>query len=273
MPVDVKDRSALARLSLDGLSVGDGFGQKFFFPWIVESATNDNLPESPWHYTDDTEMAMAVIQNLEAHGHIDQDSLAKTFAKRFVDEPNRGYGAGAQELLWKIADGEHWSKASRELFNGSGSYGNGAAMRAAPIGAWFHDDIDATIENAKRSAEVTHSHLEGIAGAIAVALSAAWVVRWTAGGKKDSPPEMLSWIADRLPESQVASSVRQVATRPLDGWVFDIAREFGCGDLVTAQDTVAFSLWAAAANLNDYCESLWTIARVGGDVDLSLIHI
>ena len=145
-------RSARARLSLDGLSIGDGFGQRFFFPWVVESASPENLPDGPWHYTDDTEMAMAIVQVLERHGTIDSDALARAFAERFVNDPARGYGAGAHELLGQLAKGADWRIASRQLFRGQGSFGNGGAMRAAPLGAWFADDVAATLDNAHRFA-------------------------------------------------------------------------------------------------------------------------
>ncbi len=134
-------RSDRARLSLDGLSIGDGFGQCFFYPWVVESANRDNLPDHPWNYTDDTEMAMAIVQVLEQHGSIDQDALARTFAGRYVAEPGRGYGAGAQELLRRIATGAAWRNVSRELFGGQGSFGNGGAMWTT---AWVRGDVDTT---------------------------------------------------------------------------------------------------------------------------------
>ena len=260
-------RSQRARLALDGLSIGDGFGQRFFFPWVVESATRDNLPEGPWHYTDDTEMAIGIVQILERHGSINEDELAVRLAARYANDPNRGYGGGAHELLRQIAEGRPWRTASSELFEGQGSFGNGGAMRSAPIGAWFADDIDATIDNAKRSAEVTHAHIEGQAGAIAVALAAGWAWRWNESGRTESPLEMLSWTARHLPECELRCSVERVATRSSDDWAFDIAREFGCGEQVTALDTVAYCLWLAASQLDDYCEALWTAARVGGDVD------
>lgn len=259
--------SQRARLSLDGLSVGDGFGQRFFYPWVVESATTDNLPDAPWHYTDDTEMAMAIIQVLESHGIIDQDDLARTFADRYIAEPGRGYGAGARDLLSQIDRGAKWETASQDLFGGQGSFGNGGAMRTGPLGAWFADDVDATIEQATLSAEVTHSHVEGIVGAVAVALAAGWAWRWTSSGRVESPAEMLAWVAEHVEESEVRSTIQQAAQLPLDSWAFDVANELGCGDRVTAQDTVAFSLWMAAANLTDFCDAMWTTARVGGDVD------
>ena len=50
------------------------------------------------------------------------------------------------------------------------SFGNGSAMRISPIG-FAYDDAETTLSEAKRSAEVTHNHPEGIKGAQAVALA------------------------------------------------------------------------------------------------------
>ncbi len=47
------------------------------------------------------------------------------------------------------------------MFSGLGSFGNGAAMRAAPLGAWFAGDVETVIQQAILSAEVTHAHPEG----------------------------------------------------------------------------------------------------------------
>ena len=48
-----------AWLSLDGLSVGDTFGERFFGPpeEVTKRIAARTLPPSPWSYTDDTEMA------------------------------------------------------------------------------------------------------------------------------------------------------------------------------------------------------------------------
>lgn len=259
--------SERARLSLDGLSIGDGFGQRFFYPWVVESATPDNLPEAPWHYTDDTEMAMAIVQVLEQYGSIEQDLLARTFADRYMAEPGRGYGEGARELLRQVDGGSDWRDVSRDLFDGQGSFGNGGAMRAGPLGVWFADDVELTIRNATFSAEVTHAHVEGIAGGVAVALAAGWAWRWKVNGCVESPHDLLSWTAERLPDSEVRATIHKAVKIRPGTWAFDVAAELGCGDRVSAQDTVAFALWMAASHLNDYCEAMWTTARVGGDVD------
>jgi ADP-ribosylglycohydrolase len=107
-------RMERARLSLDGLSVGDAFGQRFFYPPSVESLIAERaLPQAPWHYTDDTEMALAIVETLHQRGRIDQDELAIAFARRYRAAPDRGYGGMACGILAAIGAGSHWSRYNR----------------------------------------------------------------------------------------------------------------------------------------------------------------
>ena len=101
------------RLALDGLSLGDSFGQHFFAPdlWRTEFNSRE-LPPSPWIYTDDTEMALAIADVLALRGEIDQDLLAAGFARRFGINPYRGYGSGAIEVLQAIEAGRSWREAA-----------------------------------------------------------------------------------------------------------------------------------------------------------------
>src|SRR5213593_268678 len=160
-----------ALLALEGLSLGDAFGERFFSA-PGELLRNRVLPSPPWLWTDDTHMALSIVETLRDHGRIQQDALAGAFAKRFMAEPYRGYGKGAFALLGRIARGEDWRMAAPKLF-GYGSYGNGAAMRAAPIGGFFSGNPPRAASEAQLSAAVTHAHAEGRAGAMAVAAAAA----------------------------------------------------------------------------------------------------
>ena len=234
-------------------------------PWIIEQTAGNRLPDGPWPYTDDTEMALAVVETLTEHGAVDQDVLAGRFAERFAADPGRGYGAGARGLLAAIGRGGDWRSLSRGMFGGAGSYGNGAAMRVAPLGMWFADDLDATVLQAERSATVTHTHPEGVAGAVAVALAAGWAWRWRRDGGE--PADMLTWVAGRLPACEVRQGIERAAGFPPDAWAFDVAAAVGCGERISAMDTVPYCLWMAAAHLGDFTGAMWTTARVGGDAD------
>src|SRR5688572_19873953 len=176
-PPNAAERLNRVAIVLDGLSVGDAIGEQFFHLNRFDLVTRRVVPDPFWCYTDDTEMALAIAQVIQSRGHIDQDELAAEFARRYRRNPRRGYGATAHQILMAISSGRPWRVAAKVAFDGEGSMGNGAAMRVAPIGAYFADDPPDVVAQAARSAEVTHAHSEGIAGAIAVALAVAWAWR------------------------------------------------------------------------------------------------
>jgi ADP-ribosylglycohydrolase len=269
---------ARALTALEGLSVGDAFGERFFIrpgEWSDQQLAPHAdiaerliamraLPAPPWRYTDDTEMALSVVANLRLHGGIEQDALARSFAERY--DPSRGYGPAMHRLLARIRSGELWQAVAPSLFEGQGSYGNGAAMRVAPVGAFFADNLELAGEHARRSAEVTHAHPEGIAGAVAVAVAAAWA--WRIGqGAAPSFTTLLDLVLPSIPDSEVRSRIRR-ATELSPGAPPQIAAAMlGNGSGISAQDTVPYTLWCAASCLNDYEAALWLTASGLGDVD------
>jgi len=151
------------------------------------------------------------------------------------------------------------------LFKGGGSFGNGAAMRVAPLGAYFADDLAKLTEQAELSAVITHSHPEGVAGAIAVALAAA--LAWRHQSSPMAPCDFLQAICERTPESEVRRGLIQALALPTETTVELAVAVLGNGARVSAQDTVPFSLWAAAHHLDDYQDALWTTVSGLGDRD------
>jgi len=266
------------RRSLLGLSVGDALGEQFF--GVPDEVARDRihrrvLPPAPWPYTDDTEMAISVVEVLAAHGAIAPDRLAAAFARRYT--PSRGYGAGACRLLQRLQEGADWREAAAQMFGGTGSYGNGAAMRVAPVGAFFAGDLTAAGANARRSARVTHTHPEGVAGAIAVARAAALA----AGGEgRGGAESFLAGVVAGVPPSQTRQGIVRALEIPVATEPEAVAAELGAGDRASAQDTVPFAIWCAARHLHDYEAAFWatvsglgdrdtTCAMVGGIVALS----
>ncbi len=251
---------AKALRSLEGLSVGDAFGELFF---SISSHTTpaSALPPGPWRWTDDTHMALSIVEILKSYGRIEQDALAHAFARRYLDEPHRGYAGGAAKLLRQIAAGTDWRQASPALFDG-GSYGNGAAMRVAPIGGYFCDEPERAAQEARLSAVVTHAHPEGQAGAITVAVAAAMAARHD----RLAGRAYLQRVLEFVPESQTRGRIQQAMDIPADR-LYDAVHVLGSGSQVTAQDTVPFCLWSAAYHLDDFEQALWWTARGMGDCD------
>jgi ADP-ribosylglycohydrolase len=202
-------RVAAARLALQGLSLGDAFGQQFFSPAVWHAwFYSKELPLPVWRYTDDTVMALGILEILEQHERVDQDQLARAFTERYSAEPDRSYGNATIRLLSQLERGGDWRVLSRAAFNGSGSFGNGAAMRVAPLGAFFAEDRDAVIDQARLSAGVTHAHPEAIAGAIAVATAAAWALQWQIEGRREPAGRLLDRAIEATPESETRKGAR-----------------------------------------------------------------
>jgi ADP-ribosylglycohydrolase len=105
-------------------------------------------------FTDDTVLTVAVASSILTGADNYADSI-KAFAQRY---PHAGYGETFRKWMWA------WEN---EPYN---SWGNGSAMRVSPVGFAF-DTIDEVLTQAKRSAEVSHNHPEGIKGAQATALA------------------------------------------------------------------------------------------------------
>ncbi len=255
-----------ARIALEGLSVGDAFGEQFLEAGPAVRARLEGKRHTPshakrWHWTDDTAMALSITRVLAAHGAIDPDALALAFARSYAAEPARGYGRGAHAVLGEIAAGTPYATAARALFGGEGSCGNGAAMRAAPIGAYFAGDLDAAGAQAARSAAPTHAHAEGVAGAIAIAVAAAAV----AAGERDARA-VLELVVARTPPGATHDGCKR-ALPMLRADHVTVAAELGNGSRVTSADTVPFAVWCAATHLADYAAALWACTEVGGDID------
>jgi ADP-ribosylglycohydrolase len=261
------DRFLCARCSVEGLSVGDAFGDRFFIhPDVAVSLIEARaLPTAPWRFTDDTQMALSIVSILREYGAIEQNQLAQSFAQRY--DSGRGYGAAMHGLLARIREGEPWNQVAPSLFAGQGSFGNGAAMRVAPVGAFFADDLDSVVTQARASAEVTHTHPEAIAGAIAVAVAAAWAWRLRDSDSVPTKEDFLNLILPLVPESKVHSKIRLARDLGEKTPVESAVAVLGNGDRISAQDTVPFALWCAAQHLDNYPEALWLTVSGLGDRD------
>jgi len=257
------------RLSLEGLSVGDAFGDGFFGNLhLAMNRLEHRQPQpAPWPYTDDTAMALSICQCLGEHGRINRDRLAELFAAEYERDPRRKYGGTAHSILRAIGTGTPWQEAAGSAFSGMGSMGNGGAMRAAPVGAYFADDIAAVVREARYSAEVTHAHPEGQAGAIAVAAAAAWAWEHRTHRREAGAVELLEFALEHTPEGDTHSRIRRALAIPFTRDPETVGQMIGNGSQVCAPDTVPFALWCAARHCWDYREALWATARGLGDVD------
>ncbi|MCC3775612.1 ADP-ribosylglycohydrolase family protein [Streptomyces sp. UNOB3_S3] len=256
------DRFHRALASLRGLAVGDALGSQFFVPAHYPSLKRRELPPAPWSWTDDTEMACSVLAVLAEHGRVDQDALARSFAEHH--DFDRGYGPAVNRMLRLVREGGDWRELAAALFKGQGSWGNGAAMRIAPLGAWYADDPEQATHQAEISAYTTHQHREAVAGAMAVAAAAALAASPSGA---TGPEALLDGVIALVPRSAVQQGLRRARDMLDYADTNTVAAVLGCGRRTSAHDTVPFALWAAARHLDSFEEAFWTTARAGGDVD------
>lgn len=134
-----------------GAIAGDIIGSVFEHSNV--KSKNFALFSSETRFTDDTVMSLALADAL-----IHERDIAETY-RRFHDwYPKAGYG-----YMFK-----KW--ATTPELGPYNSYGNGSAMRVSPV-AWAFDSEETVLAWARKSADVTHNHEEGIKGAEAVALA------------------------------------------------------------------------------------------------------
>ncbi len=245
--------------ALTALRVGDALGEAFFGPpeQVTPRIARRELPPGPCRWTDDTLMATAVAAHLDRFGLVVADRLVDLFASTFAWD--RGYGHGTRDLLLAVQDGVPWRPLVREAFGGAGSWGNGAAMRAAPVGGWCAGDQRSAAALARDQAATTHGHPDAAEAAVAVAVAAAdpgsgtaWL-RHLAGVCRPGPTrDRLLVAADHPFDDEGRASAPQV---------------LGTGRDTAGWDTVPFALWVVAHCGGDFEETFWATVAGLGDRD------
>ena len=135
-----------------GAIIGDICGSVYEWnPYKTEFPDRVPLINETARFTDDSVLSVATAEAI-----LLQQDYAAAYQKWGLRYPNAGYGGTFY----------HWMfNESLEPYN---SWGNGSAMRISPVG-WTFETLEETLAEAKRSAEVTHNHPEGIKGAQSVA--------------------------------------------------------------------------------------------------------
>ncbi len=216
-------------------------------------------------YTDDTQMMIGIAESVLKLGRVDGVDISYHFVDNF--QSSRGYGSGAVRSLRLLSAGMPWDKVSEEVFEG-GSYGNGAAMRVAPIGIYYYNDALALRDAAHISCQPTHAHplaknaaaIQAYAIALATALnpngeevkSTAFVEELkqmlTPGG------EPLMEKLDRIPAL--------MATGATEGEVIEML-----GNGVEAENSVPAAIYCFLSNTESVEEAVVAAVNLGGDTD------
>lgn len=208
-----------------GALVGDMIGSVFEFHNY--KSTDFHLFGDKTTFSDDSVLTMATMDVIL--NKLSYETAYQAFGRKYT---NRGYSGTF--LYWIYMD-------NPEPYL---SLSNGSAMRVSPVG-WAYDTLDEVLKQAKRSAEVSHSHPEGIKGAQATA-SAVFLAR--TGKSKAQIKEfinvMFGYDLDR--------SIRQI--RP--GYSFDVSCEGSVPEAI-----IAF------LESTDFESAIRLAVSIGGDSD------
>ena len=247
---------------LFGLFLGDAIGAPFDgcnpdeLPFLDSNYVLANPPKT---YTDDTQMGISVFEEMLENGRIDQQSLVQRFVNRF--SPWRGYGGGMLEVIEKWRDGQDIAAAARSLYGGQGSFGDGAAMRAGPISAFFKlDETEELITQVGLCSRLTHTHPYGIAGAVLHACAVLLALN-------DVPLADWRHRLSTFPLESVfkikLETIRSCIERQTSA--HESAREIG--NDADALDAVPAALFAVLRNPSSFADAVLFAVSMGGDTD------
>lgn len=246
---------------LVGLAVGDALGGRF----EAQSAdhirnrvpTVDRLigsvSDELW-YTDDTQMAIGVAETLAADGVIVERRLCGAFVANYV--PSRGYGRGARAVIEAMEDGRDYRVVAEKHFPG-GSFGNGAAMRVAPVGLCFRDDPQMVLKQARVSALPTHIHPLGIEGAQLLAIAVAHASRVEQFQRRAFFAELLAHCQSSAYRAKLEAAETIRTANEL----------MSLGNGIEALESVPTAIASFGLTPDSYQETIGNVILLGGDTD------
>jgi len=250
---------------LVGEAIGDALGmafetQKEDSPALLQWDGKSYLPSEyhglrPGQWTDDTMMAKLLAESILTCGGFYPRDIADRYRAWYQGKNHRGMGKATKAALERLDHGTPWTESGTE-----GSEGNGSAMRAAPIGFFFHEDPVTIREFATMDARITHRSLEAEQGSIAVALGAALLLQ------KPDLAVFAETIAEHLADSQIRQGLRRVGFYKQQGDVSAAEALRLTGTKAHVVQTVP-AAFAALTLTKSFEEAIQVAIRAGGDTD------
>ena len=233
-----------------------------FLGSLIGTAIGDSLGAGGRRYTDDTAMMIGVAESLIENKGFNAEHMAHTFIKNYDAEPWRGYGPGPPAIFQMVKSGLNWREAAEKIYPG-GSYGNGAAMRVAPIGLFYYDDLDELKKISCQSSRITHTHPLGMEGAALQAFSVALAVKAEPGClDKHNFLDKLSNLIETDEYQEKLKSIK-ILLRESAGEARAITE---LGNTVEAFNSVPISIYSFLANTG-FKAALDYALGLGGDRD------
>jgi poly(ADP-ribose) glycohydrolase ARH3 len=243
---------------LIGTAIGDSLGaRREGSSEFVEVA--DLAPR----YTDDTAMTIAVAESLIEHKDYHYWHMADRFLKNYEHEPWRRYGHTISRVFRLMRNGQlGFGMLDRNLYL-EGSYGNGAAMRIAPVGLMYHDDPRMLRDIAYNCAAITHSHELGLEGAALQACAVALAV--LADSENISVYDFLGTLRMFAKPGPYQEKLKTVITLLENGASRDeVVAKLGTGG--SSLESVPTAIYAFLSH-RDFKSAVIYAVSLGGDAD------
>lgn len=251
--------------ALLGLALGDALGEVAFSARSRRRLAETLQSLELLRFTDDTAMALALAQNLLQEKDLHPQSLGKCFHETYLQEPWRGYGPGPRRIFSLVEKtGLPYVEAARKLYRGEGSYGNGGAMRVAPVGLFFLDHHQLETK-ARLSAAVTHAHPIGQDGAAVLARAVAEVTKLRPQQILDKF-RLLETLLTTARTKEIREKLQQLySLLEMKAGVKEAAALLGTSVIV--QESMPYALYAFLYNPTNFREALLAAILQGGDRD------
>ncbi|MDQ7825928.1 MAG: ADP-ribosylglycohydrolase family protein [Candidatus Eremiobacteraeota bacterium] len=217
-------------------------------------------------FTDDTIMSLDVAEWLLEDPQLDGKSLLTRFNQSF--RPARRYGSGTALILESFERNPPDWRALATLMFPEGSYGNGSAMRAGPIGCYFHRDPAGLIKAARTSSITTHSHPLAVQGAIVQAAAVAAAIRMPAPLQTGEFLQSLGEVLEKLPnDTTIYREALQILSRGLAERrePSEMAQILGNG--IEAREAVPMAIYCFLSNWQSFERVIHEAVFIGGDTD------
>lgn len=250
---------------LVGAAIGDGLGSWWEGRGMTRREEIELLTErlEQLTYTDDTHMTIGVVESLIESNGFDGEHMAQTFIRNYESEPWRGYGPGPPRVFRMIKNGESWDNAASKIYKG-GSFGNGAAMRVAPIGLLYYYNPTKLREIACKSSSITHSHELGKEGAALQAYAVALALNTPLGEEIDGEAFILKLqnFAQNQTYKEKLASVKELLGEQDRRQVVAVL-----GNGIEALRSVPIAIYCFLSHPRSYKDCVIYAISLGGDTD------
>jgi poly(ADP-ribose) glycohydrolase ARH3 len=250
---------------LVGTAIGDALGARREGMGMSRSEDIVSLAEKLEQliYTDDTHMTIGIAESLIESKGFNGEHMAQTFIKNYEAEPWRGYGPGPPRIFGMIKSGEAWYSAANRLYRG-GSFGNGSAMRVAPVGLLYSHNLEKLREIAYQSSSITHSHELGKEGAALQACAVALALN-TPSDEDIDKEAFLSKLQNFIPDQLYKEKIAQI--RELLGEQDEPKVVALLGNGIEAPRSVPTAIYCFLRQPQSYKDTVIYAISLGGDTD------